>query len=423
MSSKVVGNQYIYNGPGYLDGKIQPVESVDDLNAILLRQRFIGLTVTVIHPDGPDSKPADYWLVQDPNEEEGVLMWERKTAGGGSDITVDTNTPDYITVTRDGDTFHVDAAGNFIGEIEDVKSGLTAVNERVDTIETRVESVETRVETVENQVTALTETVTNEVERLDNRIDAEVSAVTETITNEIQTVNERIDTEISAVTETITNEVQTINDRIDSEVSSITETITSEVERLDTRIDTEVSAITETITNEVERLDGRIDSEVSALTETITNEVERIDSKDAEQDERIDEISQWHIEKLSEDSGYTKYALVDGSGNTIGDTIDIVDEQYLEEVVYISAATEDDKAVDPNVVIGDPYLKFVWKYDIVTYVAIKDWVNDYFAGQGISISAGHEISVKLAEVEEGNDNYLSLGADGLKMNMFIEIDD
>jgi len=23
MSSKVVGNQYIYNGPGYLDGKIQ----------------------------------------------------------------------------------------------------------------------------------------------------------------------------------------------------------------------------------------------------------------------------------------------------------------------------------------------------------------------------------------------------------------
>lgn len=380
MSSKVIGNQYLYNGPGYLDSKIQPVETVDDLNAILLRQRFIGLTVTVIHPDGPDSKPADYWLVQDPNEEEGVLMWERKTTGGGgAEITVDTNTPDYITVTRDGDTYYVDAAGNFIGELDEIKSGLTATNERVDTIETRVETVETRVDTVESQVSALTETVTNEVERLDTRIDTEISAVTETITNEINTVNERIDSEVSALTETITNEVQTINDRIDSEVS--------------------------------------------ALTETITNEVERIDEKNAEQDERLDEISQWHIEKLDGDSGATQYALVDGSGNTIGDVIEIVEEQYLEEVIYISAATADDQAIDPSVIIGDPYLKFMWKYDLITYVAIKDWVNDYFAGPGISISAGHEISVKLADVEQDNDNYLSVDNNGLRMNMFIEIDE
>ena len=334
MSSKVVGNQYIYNGPGYLDGKIQPVESVDDLNAILLRQRFVGLTVTVIHPDGPDSMPADYILVQDPNEEEGVLMWVRKVAGGST--TVDTNTPDFIKVTRDGDTFYVDAAGNLIDDIDEIK-------EKIGELE---------------------------------------SGLTET--------NEKIETE---------------------------------VERLDTRIDTEISAVTETIRTEVETINDRIDSEVSAITETITNEVERIDAKDAEQDERLDEISQWQIKKLSEDSGMTQYALVDGSGNTIGDTIDIVDEQYLETVIYISAATEEDKAIDDTVIIGDPYLKFIWKYGIITYVAIKDWVNDYFAGAGINISAGHEISVKLAEVEEGNKNYLSVSDEGLKMNMLIEIDD
>lgn len=334
MSSKVVGNQYIYNGPGYLDGKIQPVESVDDLNAILLRQRFVGLTVTVIHPDGPDSMPADYILVQDPNEEEGVLMWVRKVAGGST--TVDTNTPDFIKVTRDGDTFYVDAAGNLIDDIDEIKDKI------------------------------------GELE----------SGLTET--------NEKIETE---------------------------------VERLDTRIDTEISAVTETIRTEVETINDRIDSEVSAITETITNEVERIDAKDAEQDERLDEISQWQIKKLSEDSGMTQYALVDGSGNTIGDTIDIVDEQYLETVIYISAATEEDKAIDDTVIVGDPYLKFIWKYGIITYVAIKDWVNDYFAGAGINISAGHEISVKLAEVEEGNDNYLSVSDEGLRMNMLIEIDD
>jgi len=385
MSEKVIGNQYLFNGPGYLDAKIQPVEHVEDLDKILLRQRFIGLTVTVIHPDGDNSSPADYWLVQDPNEEEGVLVWERKTSGA-EEISVSTNTPDYLTVTSSGNTYYVDASGNLIEQIDEIKSGLTATNERVSTLETKVETVETNVETLETKV---------------ETVETEVSALTETITSEIETVNERIDNEVSALTETITNEVNTVNERIDNEVS----------------------ALTETITNETERLDTRIDNEVSAITETINNEVERLDAKDAEQDERLDEISQWHIEKLSEDSGLTQYALVDASGNTIGDTIDIIDEQYLESVVYIPSATEDDKAIDPSVVVGDPYLKFIWKYDIVTYVAIKDWVNDYFAGPGIAISAGHEISVKLAESEEGNQNYLSVDENGLKMNMFIEIDD
>ena len=407
MSEKVVGNQYRYNGPGYLDSKIQPVESVDDLNSILLRQRFIGLTVTVIHPDGPDSKPADYWLVQDPNEEEGVLMWERKTTGGGSDITVDTNTPDYITVTRDGDTFYVDAAGNFVDAIDDIKDAVSGLTTAITETNERVDTIETRVETVENEVSSFTETITTQVETIREKVDT------------LETRVETVESTVSALTETVTNEVERLDTRIDNEVSALTETITNEVNTINEKIDSEVSSLTETITTEVERLD----SSISALTETVTNEIERIDAKDAEQDERLDEVYEWHIEKLSEESGSTKYALVDGSGNTRGDVIEIVDEQYLETVEYIPSATEEDKEIDPTVIIGDPYLKFTWKYGIITYVAVKDWVNDYFEGPGITINAGHEISVKLAEVEEGNDNYLSVDADGLRMNMFIEIDD
>ena len=97
--------------------------------------------------------------------------------------------------------------------------------------------------------------------------------------------------------------------------------------------------------------------------------------------------------------------------------------KYLEQVIYIPSATAEDKAIDDTVIIGDPYLKFIWKYDIITYVAIKDWVNDYFAGPGIDISAGHEVSVKLAEVDDDNQNYLTVDDNGLKMNMFIEIDE
>jgi hypothetical protein len=316
MANSVIGNQYTYNGPGYLDAKIQPVETVNDLNKILLRQRFAGLTVTVIHPDGPDSKPADYWLVQDPNDEEGVFMWERKTTGG-SDVTVETNTPEYISITRTGDTYYVDTAGNFIDEIDDIKDAVSGLT----------------------------------------------TAVTET--------NVRI---------------------------------TIETERLDDRIDV-------------------LETDISSFTETITNEIERLDAKDTEHDEKLDEIFEWHIEKLSEASGSTTYALVDGSGNTRGDVIEIIDEQYLESVEYIPSATTEDKEIDSSVIIGDPYLKFTWKYNLITYVAVKDWVNDYFEGDGISISAGHQISVKLAEPEENNQNYLSVDSTGLKMNMFIEIDE
>ena len=384
--SNITGNQYLYNGPGYLDAKIQPVENVSDLNKILLRQRFIGLTVTVIHPDGPDSKPCDYWLVQDPNEEQGVLMWEKK-GGTGEHTVVDTQTPDYITVTKDGNTYYVDAAGNFVGEIDEIKDAISSIM---------------------TAITEVNEHIDSEVERLDERIDTEISAVTDVI-----------ESQVSALTEVINTEVETINDRIDTEVSSLTETITTETERLDTRIDTEVSALTETITTEVERIDNTI----SSLTETVTTEIERIDAKDDEQDERLDEISQWHVEKLSDDSGVTKYGLVDGSGNTIGDVIEIIDEQYLETVEYISAATEEDKEIDERVIIGDPYLKFTWKYGIITYVAVKDWINDYFEGPGIAISQSHEISVKLVEPEEGNQNYLSVDSDGLKMNILIEIDE
>ena len=354
MSEKVIGNQYLYNGPGYLDSKIQPVDTIADLNKILLRQRFIGLTVTVIHPDGPDSVPADYWLVQDPNEEDGVLMWERKSFGG-TDVSIDTNTPDYIQVTKDGSTYYVDASGNFVSEIDAIKSGITETNERIGVVETKVEMLETKVENLETSASS------------------------------IETKVEKLETSAA-----------TIETRV--------ETVETNLGTLETKVET-------------------LETGVSSLTETVTTEVERINEKNDEQDERLGEISQWHIEKFSDESGLTKYALVDASGNTIGDTIDITEEQYLETVIYIPSATQEDKDIDPAVIIGDPYLKFVWKYDIITYVAIKDWVNDYFAGPGIEISAGHEISVKLDDVEEGNQNYLSVNSNGLAMNMMIEIDE
>ena len=352
MAKITIGDQYSYNGKGYLDAKIQPVGTVEDLaDAVLTRQKFQGLTITVLHPDGPDSLPADYIYAVNPST--GNLEWMRKS--GSSDTTVDTNTPDYIEISRDGQTFYVDKGAWFDRFESGVTDSLTEIYALLD---------------------ELSSGVTEDIAEISERLGYVESAITET--------NERIDT-------------------IESEVSSFTETITNQVETITERVET-------------------LEMNVSAMTETVDREVERIDAKDAQQDELIAGIYDWRIEKT--ESGNTDYyALIDGSGNTLGDVIEVTNEQYLENVEYISAATEQDKEIDDSVVIGDPYLKFTWAYDIVTYVAVKTWVNDYFAGDGIEITPGHEVSVKLSGVDSGATCYLSTSDSGLELNMFYEVDE
>ena len=67
-------DQLKYAGRGYLDAKMMPVKTVDDLKAISLTQRFEGLTITVLN----DGNPQDYWLVGGITNKN----WIPKTTGG-----------------------------------------------------------------------------------------------------------------------------------------------------------------------------------------------------------------------------------------------------------------------------------------------------------------------------------------------------
>ncbi len=410
MSSKIVGNQYLYNGPGYLDAKIQPVESISDLDKILLRQRFIGLTVTVIHPEGPGSTPADYWLVQDPNEEEGVLIWQKKTVEGES-ISVDTTTPDYITVTKTGTVYYVDAAGNLVESLEQLKEDVADL---------------------ESAITQTNERITTEVERIDAK-DAEQDEKISNLETAVTEYNEKIialETTVTEHEEKITN-LETKDEEHDEKITTLEELVsglTSKDEEHDEKI-SELEDLVSGLTSKDEEHDEKIanlEDAVSGLTakdEEHDEAIARIDAKDAEQDAELERLAGLRIEKTETGGSVCFYNLVDASGTILGDTIEIMEEQYLEEVIYIPAATQEDKDIDPTVIIGDPYLKFIWRYGIITYVAIKDWVNDYFAGDGIAINPAHEISVKLAQPEEGSQNYLSIKDGAVSLNMEIEIDE
>jgi hypothetical protein len=67
-------DQLKYAGKGYLDAKMMPVESVDDLKNIPLNQRFEGFTVTVLN----NGNPQDYWLVGGTTNK----YWVPKTVSG-----------------------------------------------------------------------------------------------------------------------------------------------------------------------------------------------------------------------------------------------------------------------------------------------------------------------------------------------------
>lgn len=65
-------DQIKYAGKGYLDAKMMPVKTFEDLKAIPSTQRFEGLTVVVLN----DGSPQDYWLVGGISNS----CWKPKTA-------------------------------------------------------------------------------------------------------------------------------------------------------------------------------------------------------------------------------------------------------------------------------------------------------------------------------------------------------
>lgn len=71
-------DQIKYAGRGYLDAKMMPVETVDDLKKIPATQRFEGLTIVVLN----DGAPQDYWLVGGISNS----CWVPKTATNFDDL-------------------------------------------------------------------------------------------------------------------------------------------------------------------------------------------------------------------------------------------------------------------------------------------------------------------------------------------------
>lgn len=112
----------------------------------------------------------------------------------------------------------------------------------------------------------------------------------------------------------------------------------------------------------------------------------------------------------------SQYQLVGKDGTTVlGVTIDIPKDQFLKSAEFIASATEADKSIDTSIVIGDPYLKFVFQTtgtDTTTYISVKKLVDIYVAGNGINITS-NTVSVK---IDASGEAFLTVGTGGLKLS-------
>ena len=137
-------DQLKYAGKGYLDAKMMPVQSVDDLKKIPLTQRFEGFTVTVLN----NGNPQDYILVG------GIANsnWVKKS--------------DFIDNTA------------ISGRVDDVETSLNDLQNQVNTLTHNVDSSviqinenKTEIETLKERVNSLNTNVDEETIGVKNEDD------------------------------------------------------------------------------------------------------------------------------------------------------------------------------------------------------------------------------------------------------------
>lgn len=86
-------DQLKYAGRGYLDAKMMPVKTYEELKSIPQTQRFEGLTIVVLN----DGQPQDYWLVGGTSNS----CWKPKTATNFDDLRL-TLEEGFLKLTNDG---------------------------------------------------------------------------------------------------------------------------------------------------------------------------------------------------------------------------------------------------------------------------------------------------------------------------------
>ena len=106
MANTNISNQFYITGRKRVDAKLQPVDNFDGLKAIATKDRYVGMTVTVLNAvydeDGyiVSTNPIDYWLVDGTSNKCWKVKSSNTTVPTYADLTALTISEVYVGMER-----------------------------------------------------------------------------------------------------------------------------------------------------------------------------------------------------------------------------------------------------------------------------------------------------------------------------------
>lgn len=167
-------------------------------------------------------------------------------------------------------------------------------------------------------------------------------------------------------------------------------------EALKAEVDASLGELKTAVDASVAALDASIKENAAAIAghkTTVDASLAVIDASITEIETAVENVAVYNLESVQtpEAQWAAQYNFTkDGSVVT---TINIPKDQFLKEATFVDSATEEDKAIDDTVVVGQPYLKFTWEIELesgvsITYVPVNKLVDTYVGSDYITVTAG-----------------------------------
>lgn len=274
---------------------------------------------------------------------------------------------------------------SIIRAASNVLEATTKLAEKIQEVE---EEAGSSVEAIEN--------IQQSIEELEGNVSDNTAA--------IETLNTRVTNEVSTLNTRVTNEVNTLNTRI-SAVNTKATQLEGRLDTIEPSVETNHSLIEGAI-DDISELESRVDiaeGDINSLRLDVDGNASDIESLQSDISDINDVLEGIELEHTS-DLLYTLKV----NGISAG-TINIPEDQFLSQVSY-----------NQNTKI----LTFTFEDGTHTDINISDLVDEYNAGDGISI-ANHRVNVAIDSASEKGLNasgsgFLSVGPSGLAIHGIID---
>ena len=321
-------------------------------------------------------------------------------------------------------------------------AAIKEADSSIASLQTNLNELESSVENLANELEQLNSVQDNIIEAVGLKSDGQYQKSQNSIIRAASNVLEattKLAEKIQEVEEEAGSSVEAIED-IQQSIEGLEENVsdnTAAIETLNTRVTNEVSTLNtkiSTVNTKATQLEGRLDT-IEPSVETNHNLIEDAVDSIADLESRVD-IAEGDINSLrsSVDGNASDIESLQGDISNISDVLEGIELEHTSDLSYtlkvngISAGTinipKDQFLSQVSYNQNTKILTFTFEDGTHTDINISDLVDEYNAGDGISI-ANHRVNVAIDSASEKGLNasgsgFLSAGPSGLAIHGIID---